>query len=294
MGRGGRVDTGQVTRRIDLHTHSTASDGTTAPAELVRQGRAQGLDVLALTDHETTAGWQQATEALPAGLALVPGVELSCQADGISLHLLGYLFDPDEPELAAARKELRESRVHRAERMADSLAAAGTGVTWEQVRALADGTVGRPHLAQALMEQGLVGSVEEAFTPEWIGPGGPHFRGKFELDAVQAVRMIVAAGGVAVFAHPSASKRGRTVAEEVIAAMAAAGLAGIEVDHPDHDQTDRLRLRALADDLGLLVTGSSDFHGSNKTVALGANLTDEAVLEAIVERASGSVVRRSS
>lgn len=280
-----------MTRRIDLHTHSTASDGTTPPADLVRLARDEGLDVVALTDHDTTAGWQEATDALPAGLVLVPGAELSCQSGGTSLHLLAYLFDPDEPVLRDACTELRDSRVHRAERMVASLAAAGTGVTWEQVRSLAGGTVGRPHVAQALVAQGLVGSVGEAFTSDWIGPGGPHFRDKLELDAVEAVRMVVAAGGVPVFAHPSAVKRGRTVADDVIVAMAEAGLVGLEVDHPDHDDEARRHLRGLATELDLLVTGSSDFHGDNKPTALGAHLTDGAVLDALVERATGSAVR---
>jgi predicted metal-dependent phosphoesterase TrpH len=276
-----------VHRRIDLHTHSTASDGTTAPADLVRQARREGLDVLALTDHDTTAGHAQAASALPEGLALVRGAEISCARDGISLHLLAYLFDPDEPVLADALTELRTSRVTRAERMVRLLEADGTGVTWEQVQALAGGTVGRPHVAQALMAQGHVASVSEAFTPDWIGTRGRYWVEKLELDVLEAVRMVVGAGGVAVFAHPAAEKRGRTVGDDVVAAMAEAGLAGLEVDHVDHDDAGRTRLRGLAAELGLLTTGSSDFHGSNKPVQLGAHTTSEDAFERIVERASG-------
>ncbi len=191
---------------------------------------------------------------------------------------------------AGARRELRESRRSRAERMVASLAAAGTGVTWEQVAVLAAGTVGRPHVAQALVEQGLVPTVADAFTPEWIGTGGRHWAGKLELDVIDAVRMVAVAGGVSVFAHPGAAARGRTVPDEVYADLAAVGLAGLEVDHVDHDDRTRAHLLGLAAELGLLVTGSSDFHGGNKAVALGARTTDEATYEQLVDRATGAPV----
>ena len=245
---------------------------------------------MALTDHDTTAGHGPAAAALPAGLTLVPGAELSCGAGGISLHLLAYLFDPLEPELAAARARLRESRVGRAEAMVASLAAAGTGVTWEQVQALAGGTVGRPHLAQALVARGLVPTVADAFSPDWIGTGGRHWAGKLELDVVDAIRLVRAAGGVAVFAHPGASARGRTVGDEVVADMAAAGLAGLEVDHVDHDEDAARHLRGLAAELGLLVTGGSDFHGANRSVRLGARTTSEAAYAQLVAQATGAQV----
>ena len=280
-------------RRIDLHTHSTASDGTTPPDVLVREARAAGLDVLALTDHDTTGAWDAAAAALPDGLDLVRGAELSCVHDGISLHLLAYLFDPDEPALAAARRELRDSRTGRAERMARMLEADGTGVTWARVQELAGGTVGRPHVAQALVEQGRVATVSEAFAPEWIGTHGRYWVDKTELDVLDAVRLVAGAGGVSVFAHPRAVKRGRTVSDQVVADMAAAGLSGIEVDHVDHDDVARVELRALAVELDLLVTGSSDFHGTHKTVRLGAHTTDEAQLERLVAAASGVPVLRA-
>lgn len=256
----------------------------------MEEARTAGLDVVALTDHDTTAGWEAAAAARPAGLSLVRGVELSCSRGGISLHLLAYLFDPAEPEFAAARRELRESRLSRAERMVALLAADGHPVTWEQVRSFAAGTVGRPHIAQALMAHGLVGSVDDAFAPEWIGTRGRYWVAKSELDVVDGVRLVVGAGGVAVFAHPAASRRGRTVGPDVIALMAAAGLAGLEVDHVDHDERERAELRGLAAELGLLVTGSSDFHGANKAVRLGANLTSEAAYAEIVARATGLAV----
>lgn len=278
--------------RVDLHTHSTASDGLVGPAALMALCAQAGLDVVALTDHDTTAGLAPAAAALPAGLTLVPGAEISCRVDdggrGISLHLLAYLFDAAEPRFRAARARLRESRVTRAERIVALLAADGHGVTWERVRAVAGGVVGRPHVAQVMVEAGLVGSVAEAFSPRWIGAGGPYFAGKDELDVLDAIRLVAAAGGVSVFAHPYASRRGAVVGADVVAAMAAAGLAGVEVDHPDHDPDQREALRRLAADLGLLVTGSSDFHGASKPQGLGAETTAPEVLSELLARGSGS------
>lgn len=272
---------------IDLHAHSRASDGTAAPAEVMRLAAEHGLDVVALTDHDTTAGWDEAADALPNGLRLVRGAEISCTHGGISLHLLAYLFDPGHPPMVHALERLRASRVGRAERMVEQLVADGVPVTWGQVQGLAGGTVGRPHVAQALVDAGLVGSVGEAFSADWIGAGGRYWTGKDDLDALEAVRLVRDAGGVAVFAHPAATARGRTVGERVIEELAAAGLAGLEVDHPDHTEGARLRLRDLAAALGLLVTGSSDFHGTNKDVALGACLTGPASYAEIVDRATG-------
>ena len=272
---------------IDLHTHSTASDGTTPPQALVREARERGLDVVALTDHDTTAGWDAAAAALPDGLSLVRGAEISCSRGGISLHLLGYLFDPADAPLAEQLKALRDSRLTRAERMVTMLEADGHPVSWEHVQEIAGGTVGRPHVALAMIEAGLVGSIEEAFTPEWIGTRGRYWAGKHELDVIDAMRLVHAAGGVTVFAHPGADARGRTVPDSVIEEMAAAGLAGLEVDHVDHTPETRERLRGMASTLGLLTTGSSDFHGTNKTVRLGESTTAPGVLEQIVDRATG-------
>ncbi|MFD5400703.1 PHP domain-containing protein [Streptomyces griseorubiginosus] len=275
--------------RIDLHTHSTASDGTDTPAELVRNAAAAGLDVVALTDHDTTRGHREALAALPAGLTLVTGAELSCRIDGISLHMLAYLFDPEEPALLAERELVRDDRVPRARAIVARLQEIGVPVTWEQVARIAgDGSVGRPHVATALVELGVVSSVDEAFTADWLGDGGRAHVAKHETDPFEAIRLVKAAGGVTVFAHPGASKRGRTVPESAIAEMAAAGLDGIEIDHMDHDGQTRVRLRGLAADLGLLVTGSSDYHGSRKTVSLGACTTDPEVYGEITRRATGA------
>ena len=272
---------------IDLHAHSSASDGTLSPTALVHQAAVSGLDVVALTDHDTTAGWDEAADALPTTLRLVRGAELSCRAAGISLHLLAYLFDPGHPPLVSALQRLRESRVGRAERMVELLVADGLPVTWGQVQGLAGGTVGRPHVAQALVDAGLVRSLGEAFTPAWIGTGGRYWAAKEELDAVEAVRLVREAGGVAVFAHPAAAARGRTVGDDVIEELAAAGLVGLEIDHPDHTAAERQRLLDVARVLGLVATGASDFHGANKTVALGEHVTSPAAYDEIVSRATG-------
>lgn len=275
---------------IDLHAHSTSSDGTTAPAEVVRHAADLGLDVVALTDHDTTAGWEEAADALPPGLRLVRGAEISCRSGSVSLHLLAYLFDPYDEALAHALHGLRASRVGRAERIVARLVADGVPVTWGQVQGLAGGTVGRPHVAQALVESGLVASVAEAFTSEWLGTDGPYWAGKEELDVLHALELVQGAGGVTVFAHPGAAARGRTVGDDVIRAMAAAGLTGLEVDHPDHTEEERAHLRRLAAELDLVTTGSSDYHGANKDVALGAHRTDEAAFERLVGAATGVAV----
>lgn len=281
--------------RIDLHTHSTASDGTDTPAELVAAARAAGLGVLALTDHDTVDGHQAAVAALrarPDGLVLVPGIELSCLVDDVSLHLLGYLFDTADPQLTEQVRLLRTDRVRRARAMVDKLVELGAPISWQQVERIADGgAVGRPHVALALVAAGVVPDVPAAFSADWIGDGGRAYVSKYSLVPEQAIRLVKAAGGVTVFAHPGASSRGAIVTDEHIERFARAGLDGLEVDHPDHDAPTRARLRALAADLGLLVTGSSDYHGSVKATPIGAETTHESAFEELVARASGAPVR---
>lgn len=244
---------------------------------------------MALTDHDTTRGHAEALAALPQGLTLVTGAELSCRLDGVSMHLLAYLFDPEEPALLAERELVRDDRVPRAKGMIAKLNELGVPVTWEQVARIAgNGSVGRPHVASALVELGVVDSVSDAFTPEWLADGGRAYVPKHETDPFEAVRLVKNAGGVAVFAHPAAVKRGRTVPDSAIAELARAGLDGIEVDHMDHDPGTRARLRGLAGELGLLVTGSSDYHGSRKTCVLGEFSTDPEVYGEITRRATGA------
>ncbi|MCQ4042933.1 PHP domain-containing protein [Streptantibioticus rubrisoli] len=279
--------------RIDLHTHSTASDGTDTPTELVNNAAAAGLDVVALTDHDTVGGHAEAVAAVRAldrPLTLVTGAELSCRIGGVSMHMLAYLFDPDEPELARERELVRDDRVPRARAMVAKLRELGVPVSWEQVARIAgDGAVGRPHVATAMVELGVVPTVSDAFTDKWLANGGRAYVEKHELDPFDAIRLVKGAGGVTVFAHPAAAKRGQTVPETVIAELAAAGLDGLEVDHMDHDEPTRARLRALAGELDLLATGSSDYHGSRKSCRLGEYTTDPEVYREIFRRATGAV-----
>jgi 3',5'-nucleoside bisphosphate phosphatase len=274
---------------IDLHCHSAVSDGTQPPADVVRRARAAGVDVLALTDHDTVAGHAEAVRALSPGMTLVRGMELSCRLGDHGLHLLAYLFDPDEPELAAERRRIRDDRAHRARGMVARLAELDAAVTWEHVERITGASVpGRPHIARAMVEAGVVASVEEAFTPAWIGAGGRAYVDRYALDAVRAVRLVRAAGGVPVLAHPRAWRRGYGVADAEIAALAEAGLAGVEADHPDHVPADRAALRALAADLGVFVTGASDDHGELTGHRLGAEATSPEAYDALRSAATGA------
>ncbi|MEO7236111.1 MAG: PHP domain-containing protein [Lapillicoccus sp.] len=277
--------------RIDLHTHSTASDGTQPPAEVVASAQAAGLDVVALTDHDTAHGWAEAAaEAQRRGVALVRGIEVSCQRRGRSVHLLGYLVDPGSPGLASELRRSRETRVGRLRRIVELMAADGIPVTYEQVLAQvpAGATEGRPHIADALVASGAVATRDEAFR-RWLGNDGPYYVGHHAPDPVDAVRLVVEAGGVAVVAHPFGRGPGTGVVDALVEEMAAAGLAGLEVHHRDHDAAAVARGTALAGRLGLLVTGSSDYHGAGKDNRLGEHTTDPSVLAEIEDRSSGVV-----
>lgn len=276
---------------IDLHTHSNASDGTDDPASLMRAAREAGLDVVALTDHDTVRGWAEASAALPAGLTLVPGAEISCALRGVSLHLLAYLFDPRDEALAEEMSLAYDDRVPRAQEIVRLLAEAGYPVAWQDVmdRTEPGATVGRPHIADALVAAGVVADRDAAFA-DLLHSHSRFYVRHYAADPVRAVRLVRAAGGVPVFAHPAASRRGRTVGDDVIAELAEAGLAGLEVDHRDNAPEDRARLRGLARELGLLVTGSSDYHGEGKPNRLGENTTDPDVFDALVAQATGTAV----
>ena len=275
--------------RADLHSHSTASDGTTPPADVMRRASAAGLDVIALTDHDTVAGLEEARLALPPGLALLPGMELSCRLEGHSVHLLGYLFDPGHQELVSECARIRESRLHRAQAMVERLAELGVPVTWDQVRTLAgDGVVGRPHIARAMVEAGVIDAPGQAFGPDWIGPGGRAHVTRYALDPVRAIALIRAAGGVTVLAHPRAGTRGWMIPDDVIAALAAAGLHGIEVWHPDQDQSARQELQALAATLGLVASGGSDDHGELTGYRIGSDTIAAEAYERLVSQATGA------
>jgi predicted metal-dependent phosphoesterase TrpH len=278
---------------IDLHVHSTASDGTDPPAGVIAVAAAAGLSVVALTDHDTTAGWAEAAEAAQRlGVVLVPGTEISCQVGGIGVHMLSYLHDPAEPLLQLELDATRDDRLHRARRMVDRIAM-DHDLTWEDVlEHVGEGaTVGRPHIADAMVARGLVTSRDEAFATV-LHTRSPYYRSHYAPDAYRVVPLIRAAGGVPVMAHPRAGRRGRIVSERVIADLAALGMAGLEVDHRDHDAADRDRMHALARELGLLETGSSDYHGTGKVNVIGEHTTSPEALEAILAEGTGTPVVR--
>ena len=276
--------------RIDFHTHSSVSDGTDPPAAVMRQARAAGLDVVALTDHDTVDGHPEALLELPSGLTFVPGMELSCRLDGHSVHMLAYLFDPANAELARQCERIRTDRVRRAEAMVSRLAELGTGVTWEQVTEMAGGgVVGRPHIARALAAEGVIDEPSLAFTEEWIGMGGRAYVGRYALEPVRAIALIRAAGGVAVLAHPRAGRDSWMIPDEVIARLAGGGLAGVEVWHPDHDPSERTRLQHLAEELGLVPSGGSDDHGALTGHRIGSERMTPDSYRRLVEQSSGAV-----
>ena len=279
---------------IDLHAHTTASDGSDTPTELVRNAVEAGVHTLAITDHDTTGGWEEAVAAvrqLDVAFTLIRGTEFSCIYDTgggrISLHLLGYLFDPDAEALKAERARMRESRLGRGEAIVEALVAAGYPISWQQVIDIAGGgAVGRPHIGQALMQAGVVGSVTEAFA-DLLSSSSPYYVPKREMPVQLAIELIRQAGGVPVIAHPWARKRGRILDEAALRSLVAPGLLGIEVDHPDHAGADRTRLAELSEELGLVSTGSSDYHGTRKAVRLGAEGTSPQALERLLSLATG-------
>ncbi|MGO9140726.1 MAG: PHP domain-containing protein [Streptosporangiaceae bacterium] len=279
--------------RADLHSHSTASDGTTSPAEVMSRAAAAGLDVIALTDHDTVAGHAEARAALAdlrPGLTLMPGMELSCRLHGHSVHMLAYLFDPADPELGGELAHIRASREDRARAMVRRLQELGVDVSWDQVEAIAaGGVVGRPHIARALAAGGVIASPDEAFSPEWIGPGGRAYVSRYALDPVRAIELVRGAGGVTVLAHPRGASRGWQIPDDQIAMLAAAGLSGVEIDHPQQDQAERSRLRTLAASLGLVASGGSDDHGALTGYRIGTEIAPDDAYQRLVAGATGAV-----
>jgi predicted metal-dependent phosphoesterase TrpH len=275
--------------RIDLHVHSSNSDGAHPPAEVARIAREAGLDVIALTDHDSTAGVAEARRAGERlGLAVVPGCEVSAVWRGGSVHVLGYFLDAEHPRLVAELEAIRNDRVWRAKGIIAKLNELGVPVTFEQVRAIAKGeSIVRPHIAQAMVDLGVIERTTDAFTPDWIAEGGRAYVEKKALTPEAAVELVGEAGGVAVLAHPGWHPKDEAAREELVDALVARGLVGLEVDHPDHDPETRARLRALARRKGLLVTGSSDYHGNEHGGAIASNTTDPEVF-AELERIAGA------
>lgn len=281
--------------RIDLHAHSNVSDGTETPAVVMQAAATAKLDAIALTDHDSTDGWAQAAEAaILAGVAFVPGIEISCRtAKGISVHLLSYLHDPAHPGLMEEITKAKDARLTRAEHMV-TLLAEDYPLTWDDViHHVAPGaTLGRPHIADALVAAGVVSDRSEAFS-SILTSRSRYFVQHYAPDPAVAVELVRAAGGVPVFAHPVASARGRIVGEQTYQDMIDAGLAGLEIEHRDNPEEGRRFLRRLAERHDLLVTGSSDYHGTGKPNLLGENLTAPEVLARIEEMGTGSTVVRS-
>ena len=285
---------------IDLHTHTNASDGTDSPSELIDKAINRGINILALTDHDTTRGWSEASSALlnhssQSSMKLVLGAEISCQDEnGISIHMLGLLFDPDYQPLYEVLERTRENRHSRMERIIARLNEAGIDITLEEVNAQrkGDATLGRPHLADALVARGHVASRDEAFAALL------HNKSKFYINhyspsPVETIKLIKAAGGVAVIAHPLASQRGRTISMDLFESLISAGLDGIEVDHRDHSESEKSELLRFAIENELIVTGSSDYHGTGKLNQLAEYTTHPRQWEALEARAlSESGTRR--
>ena len=285
--------------RIDLHTHSDVSDGTDPPDVLVRRAAAAGLDVVALTDHDTYDGWRAAFAAAgPAGITVVGGVEMSATFDGAGVHVLGYLPDPAYRPLSDELARIRVERTGRVDAMVGRLAALGVPISRDDVRTVAGNasTLGRPHIADALVALGHARDRGDVFN-RWLAEGGPAFVRKYAPSAHAAIALIRAAGGVAVLAHPWGRGSRRVLGAEAIESLAAAGLAGLEVDHEDHDTAARRTLRGVAADLGLLVTGSSDHHGAGKLGhELGLHTTASDQYERLLEltRMAAAEAGRSS
>jgi predicted metal-dependent phosphoesterase TrpH len=280
--------------RIDLHTHSSCSDGTDPPATLVARAAAAGVDVLGLTDHDTFDGWDEAVdEAERRGIGLIRGAEISCRLHGGSVHLLAYLPDPDDERLTAELARIRAGRDARVPLILDRLRAHGIDLDVAAVAAQSkDATsLGRPHIADALVAAGYVADRREAFD-RWLGEGRPGFVTRYAPHPRVVVERVVDAGGVPVLAHPRGRHSRHLLTDEAIAELAAAGLAGLEVDHLDHDADVRRELRALAGALDLVVTGASDHHGTGKVGHdLGCCTTSEAELVRLLERARANAAR---
>jgi 3',5'-nucleoside bisphosphate phosphatase len=280
--------------KIDLHAHSNVSDGTQTPADVVASAADAGIDAVALTDHDSTDGWAEASQAAREyGVVLVPGMEISCRtAEGISVHLLSYLHDPEHPGLLEEITKAKDARYTRAERMV-SLLAEDYPLTWDDViHHVAPGaTLGRPHIADALVAAGVVEDRTEAFSTI-LTSRSRYYVQHYAPDPALAVELVRAAGGVPVFAHPVASARGRIVGEPIYREMIDAGLAGLEVYHRDNPEEGREFLRGLAKKHGLFVTGSSDYHGAGKPNLLGENVTSPEVLARIEDMGTGSAVVR--
>jgi len=272
---------------IDIHTHTTCSDGTDRPSALVNKAIVQGLEVLGISDHDTTSGWEEATQALRGTLKLALGAEISClTTDGISVHMLGILFDPNHQEMQTVLEETRDGRLPRMRKMIEKMRAEGMDISIEDVeKGMPVGaTMGRPHLADALVAKKIVKSRDEAFI-DLLHNDSRFYVSHAAPTPVEAIALIRRAGGVAVIAHPFASHRGQVLKPDDFADLVAAGLNGIEVDHRDQNPDERAMLNVIARELDLVVTGSSDYHGTGKMNQLAENHTSREQWEKLESQA---------
>jgi predicted metal-dependent phosphoesterase TrpH len=271
---------------IDLHTHSNRSDGTDTPTELVENAQAAGLDVVALTDHDTTVGWDEAQEAADrVGIRLVKGLEVSTATEHVSIHLLGYDVDPRDQPLVEELRRVLDGRNGRVPKIVAAFARIGIDITEEEILAKSGdaGSTGRPHVADVLIDKGVVKDRSEAFD-QYLQPGMPGYVGRYSVPTADAIRLVKSAGGKAVLAHPWSRGSDKVLTPDRIAELVDAGLDGIEVDHPDHGEEQREGLRKIAASHDLVVTGSSDYHGTGKgpEFRLGANTTRPEELEKLL------------
>lgn len=272
----------------DLHLHSVHSDGTESPAQVMAAAHRHGLRTVALTDHDTTSGWAEAAEAATSlDMTFIPGMELSARHEWRSVHVLAYLVDPDDPDLRAMTDRIRSSRLDRARLMADRISQ-DYDLHWDDILAqtTAGATVGRPHIADALVARGLVRDRTEAFSGI-LSPRGDYYVALYAPDPVTAVQLVVGAGGVPVIAHP-AGRAGLLPMPLLERMLGAAGLAGFELGHRENVEPGRSTLRRLVRDRDLIATGSSDYHGLGKPNRPGENTTDDAMVARIIDRATGS------
>lgn len=273
---------------VDLHTHSTASDGVYEPADLLHRAKEVGLRVLALTDHDTTNGIEQAAHAAQeCDIDFIPGIELNTDADGGEIHVLGYFPELQRPAFQEALQALRDARVRRGQRMVELLNESGIAISWERVREIAEGAVGRPHVARALMEAGYVQSIGEAFD-KYIGKGRVGYVPRYHLTPVEATRLIDSANGLPVIAHPL-DLPGLEKLRQWLPDLCAAGMVGLETYYGPYTRENEQALHALADEYHLIPTGGTDFHGPGiHPVPLGGRYVP---IEA-VERLKAEATRR--
>lgn len=260
---------------IDLHTHTTCSDGTDSPFALVKKALSNGITTLAITDHDTTGGWAEACSAIQPQIELVLGAEISClTTDGVSVHMLGLLFDGDDKSMQTMLEESRDTRLPRMRKMIELLQSDGYEITMADVEAATPigATLGRPHLADALVANSIVKSRDEAFN-ELLHNDSKYYVTHAAPTPESAIATIKMAGGVAVIAHPFASRRGETIDASTFQSLVSAGLDGIEVHHRDHSANEKAALTSIAKELNLVITGSSDYHGTGKLNSIGENVT---------------------